>query len=69
MTKSKNEVYGKRLKEKRLASGKTQAEVAKELEVAESHYQRYEYGMMPNASLACKIAKSIKATVEEIWGV
>lgn len=69
MTKSKNEVYGKRLKEKRLASGKTQAEVAKELEVAESHYQRYEYGMMPSAAVACKIAKSVGSTVEEIWGV
>ena len=69
MTKSKNKVYGNRLKEKRLASGKTQAEVAKELEVAESHYQRYENGMMPSAALACKIAKAIKATVEEIWGV
>lgn len=69
MKPEKANIYGKRLKEKRLASGKTQAEVAKELEVAESHYQRYEYGMMPSAALACKIAKSIKATVEEIWGV
>ena len=69
MTKSKNEVYGKLLKEKRLASGKTQAEVAKEIGVLESAYQRYEHGRIPTVITACKIAKAIKATVEEIWGV
>ena len=56
------------LKEKRLACGLTQAEVAKIVGIAESAYQRYEYGTIPLANLAVKIAKAVKSTVEEIWG-
>ena len=68
MKPEKANIYGKRLKEKRLASGKTQAEVAKAVGVSANYYQRYEYGILPLANMACKIAKALGSCVEEIWG-
>ena len=53
----------------RKKSGKTQAQVAKEIGFAEVAYQRYEYGMRePKATTAIRIAKSLDTTVEKLWG-
>lgn len=58
-----------KLKEKRLACGLTQAEVAKEVGIQESSYQRYEYeSVLPTVIVAIRIAKALNTTVEEIWG-
>lgn len=56
-----------KLKNLRKAKGLTQKEVADKLGIAEQHYQRYEYGMLPNVVLAIKIAEILNTTVEEIW--
>ena len=53
----------------RKQSGKTQAQVAKEIEIAKTAYQRYERGkVIPNVIMAMKIAKSLNTSVEKIWG-
>ena len=53
----------------RKQSGKTQAQVAKEIEIAKTAYQRYERGkVVPNVIMAMKIAKSLNTSVEKIWG-
>lgn len=58
-----------RLKEKRLALNKTQAEVAIAAGVMETSYQRYEYGtVLPNVVVAIRIAKVLNTTVEELFG-
>lgn len=58
-----------RLKEMREKLNLTQKEVADAVGIAESAYQRYEYGKAtPNAILACKIARRLKTTVEELYG-
>ncbi len=57
-----------KLKEKRLALGLTQAEVAEAIGIAESAYQRYEYGRLPNAKTAVKIARTLNTTVENLYG-
>lgn len=54
-------------------SGKTQAQVAKEIGFAEVAYQRYEYGMRePKVTTAIKVANAlgIKGFNEfrELWG-
>ena len=57
-----------KLKEKRLACGLTQAEVAKEVGIQESAYQRYEYETrLPSVIVAIRIAKALNTTVEEVW--
>ena len=57
-----------KLKEKRLALGLTQAEVAEAIEIAESAYQRYECGKrIPNVIFAIKIAQVLQTTVEELY--
>jgi len=58
---------GNKLKEKRLALGLTQAEVAEKVGIAESAYQRYEYGRIPNAQTAVKIARALDTTVENLY--
>lgn len=57
-----------RLKELRLQKGLTQKQVAEAVGIAESAYQRYEHDTMPLAPMACKIAKALGATVEDIYG-
>ena len=57
------------LKAAREQSGKTQAQVAKEIGIAKTAYQRYERGgVIPNVFTAIKIAKTLDSTVEELWG-
>lgn len=52
----------------RKKSGKTQAQVAKEIGIAENAYQRYEQGkVIPNVLMAIKIAKSLNTSVENLW--
>ena len=49
--------------------GKTQAQVAKEINIPQCMYQRYEYGQqIPNAKLGNRIAKALNTTSEKLWG-
>ncbi len=58
-----------KLQELRRISKKTQKEVAINVGIAETAYQRYEYGnQIPNACIATVIAYTLGSTVEEIWG-
>lgn len=58
-----------KLKERREQLKLTQREVANEIGIAESAYQRYErMERQPIAKTACKIAKALKTTVEELYG-
>ena len=58
-----------RLQKAREASGKTQAQVAKEIGVSEPMYQRYEYGInKPRVDTAISIAAALGVTVEQIFG-
>ena len=57
-----------KLKAAREASGKTQAQVAKEARVSESIYQSYEYGTRkPRVDRAISIAAALSVTVEQIF--
>lgn len=57
------------LKAAREVSGKTQAQVAKESQIAESAYQRYEYDRCePSVRTAIRIARALNSTVEELFG-
>lgn len=56
-----------KLKEKRKAENLTQKQVADKLGIAESAYQKYEYGMHPSVIMGIKIAQILNATVEELW--
>ena len=57
------------LKAARKQSGKTQLQVANEIGIAETAYQRYEHGKAtPVATTAIRIAKSLGSTVEQLWG-
>lgn len=56
------------LKAAREQSGKTQAQVAKEVGIAEQQYQKYEYDeRVPNARTAIRIAQVLGTTVEKLW--
>lgn len=58
-----------RLRAAREASGKTQAQVAKEIGVSELSYQRYEHGKRePGARKAIRIAQVLNSTVEALFG-
>lgn len=58
-----------KLQELRRISQKTQKEVAINVGITETVYQRYEYGkQVPNACIAAVIASTLGSTVEEIWG-
>lgn len=49
-------------------SGKTQQQVANELGIAKTAYQRYECGkVIPNAVMGVKIAKTLGTTSEKLW--
>lgn len=57
------------LRAAREASGKTQAQVAKEAQVAERLYQDYEYDKCePGVRTANRIARAVNSTAEELWG-
>lgn len=57
------------LRAARKASGKTQAQVAKEAQVAERLYQDYEYNKCePGVRAANRIAKAVNSTTEKLWG-
>ena len=57
-----------RLRAAREASGKTQAQVAKEAGIAEMSYQRYEYDTrVPDVRTAIRIAKAVESSVEELF--
>ena len=57
------------LRAAREASGKTQAQVAKEIGVSELSYQRYEYDKRePGARTAIRIARALNSTVEDLFG-
>ena len=59
----------KALKEARIQSGKTQVQVAKEIGVAETAYQKYEHGKsIPSVIMGNRIARSLGTTSEKIWG-
>lgn len=52
----------------RKQSGKTQKQVAKEIGIAKTAYQRYEQGkVIPNVVMAIKIVKSLNTSVENLW--
>ncbi|MBQ3442149.1 MAG: helix-turn-helix transcriptional regulator [Selenomonadaceae bacterium] len=56
------------IKAAREQSGKTQAQVAKEIGIAKAAYQRYECGkVIPNAIMGVKIAKALGTTSEKLW--
>ena len=57
-----------KLREVREKSGLTQRQVAQAVGIAESAYQRYEYGRIPSAVTAVKIAKALNVTVEYLYG-
>lgn len=50
-------------------SGKTQAQVAADLDMSVRSYQSYEYGMgAQTIQNAIRIAKNFHTTVERLWG-
>ncbi len=58
-----------KLKKRREQLALTQKQVAERIEVDYQAYQQYEYGkLIPNAKLACKIARALETTVEELYG-
>jgi putative transcriptional regulator len=57
------------LRAAREASGKTQAQVAKEAKVSERVYQDYEYDKCePGVRTANRIARAVNSTTEKLWG-
>lgn len=58
-----------KLRAAREVSGKTQAQVAKEIKIAERAYQNYEYGVRePGVYTAIRIAQVLNSTVEQLFG-
>jgi len=56
------------LKAARTASGKTQAQVAKETSISQVHYQNIEYDKSePGVRTAIRIAKALNSSVEELF--
>lgn len=56
------------LKAAREQSGKTQAQVAADLDMSVRSYQSYEYGMgAQTIQNAIRIAKNFHTTVERLW--
>ncbi|MBC3938550.1 XRE family transcriptional regulator [Anaerotruncus massiliensis (ex Liu et al. 2021)] len=57
------------LRAAREASGKTQAQVARETGIPEQMYQRYEYDKCePGVRTAIRIARVLGSTVETLFG-
>lgn len=58
-----------KLKDKRKELKLTQRQVAERVGIIENAYRRYESGsVIPSAIMACKIAKVLNTTVEELYG-
>ncbi len=58
-----------KLRAARERAGKTQAQVARDVGIREAVYQRYEYGVNePSVTTALRIARSLGATVEALFG-
>lgn len=58
-----------KLRASREASGKTQAQVAKEAGITAVSYQRIEYGSQrPSLNTAILIAQAVNSTVENLFG-
>lgn len=50
-------------------SGKKQVDIAKRLYIGENRLSGYVRGIhIPDAIMACRIAKELNTTVERIWG-
>lgn len=45
----------------------TQRQVAEKVGIVEQLYQKYEYGTIPGAYTACKIAEILNTTVEALY--
>ena len=59
-----------KFKEKRLACGLTQAEVAEAAGITVRAYQYYENGdKAPSVDVAIKIAKKLDSTVEDVFSI
>mgnify|MGYP002613994034 CR=1 FL=1 len=57
-----------KLKAAREQSGKTQAQVAKEVGIKEQSYQKYEYDKStPNVRTAIRIARAVGCAVEDVF--
>lgn len=57
-----------KLKAIREQSGKTQAQVAKEVNISLAQYQNIEYGRnKPSVTTAIRIAQVLGTTVEKLW--
>lgn len=57
-----------KLKAAREQSGKTQAQVAKEVGIREQSYQKYEYDKStPNVRTAIRIARAVGCAVEDVF--
>ena len=57
------------LKTAREKSGKSQPQIAKELQIDTRSYQRYEYGeVIPNVKVGNRIARALGTTSEKLWG-
>lgn len=57
-----------RLKQRREELGFTQRQMADKLGIAESQYQGYEYGRLPNVKMGVKIAEALETSAHELWG-
>lgn len=58
------------LRAAREKSGKTQAQVAKQVGISEASYQNYEYDKRePGVRTAIRIAKVLDSTVESLFGL
>lgn len=58
-----------KLRETRAASGKSQAQIAKDVGISESQYQNIEHGKNePRVGTAIRIARAVGSSVEELFG-
>lgn len=58
-----------KLKQQRIKLNLTQRQVAEMVDIPYQAYQRYENeATIPLAPIACKIAKALQTTVEELYG-
>ena len=65
----REEIVNMQLRAARKASGKTQAQVAKESQISENQYQNIEYNKSePSVRTAIRIAKALNSTVESLFG-
>lgn len=63
------EVFSKRLKELRLQSGMTQAQIADKLHIRQQSYARYEYGTgEPNMQTLYEISEIFGVSIDYLFG-